>query len=188
MTFKKGRLEASQLLKPVQPQPDDNTNNTSDTEGKSGTWYWNKSANESCSDTEEERYSDIDEKNETRTEESKTQEEATPEVTLRWNRNGKSSLCGGYGKGSKSASQRQQKLARDFKREALQTYNIEALWQQGRSLGLISTANTQVRPGEPSQLLPINSVSSTFPSSNIPRRGPTHVSKQEANRIQRVEA
>ena len=98
LTFKKRRLEASRLLKPVQPQLDDNTNDTSDTESESGTWYWNESANESCFDTEEEGYSDIDEEDETRIEESKIQEEATPEVSLRWNRNGESSLHGGVRK------------------------------------------------------------------------------------------
>ena len=95
LTFKKRRLEASRLPKPVQPQPDqpqpdDNTNNTSDTEGESGTWYWNESANKSCSDTKEEGYSDIEEEDETKTgesetkiEESKIQEKATPDVSLR---------------------------------------------------------------------------------------------------------
>ena len=180
LTFKKRRLEASRLPKPVQPQPDqpqpdDNTNDTSDTEGESGTWYWNESANESCSDTEEEGYSDVEEEDETKTgesetktKESKIQEEITPNVSLRWNRDGESSLRGGYGKGSKSSSQRLRKLARDFKKEASQTYNIEALWQRGQSLGLTSVANSQVRPGEPSQLLPIDSVSSAFPLSDIP--------------------
>ena len=67
LTFKKRRLEASRLPKPVQPQPDDNTNDTSDTEGESGTWYWNESANESFSDTEEEGYSDVEEEDETKT-------------------------------------------------------------------------------------------------------------------------
>ena len=188
LTFKKRRLKASQLPKTVQPQPDDNTNDTSDTEGESGTWYWNESANESGSDTEEEGYSDVDEEDESRTEESK--EEATPEVSLmdiRWNRDGESSLRGGYGKESKSSSQRQQESARDLEKEASQTYNIEALWQRVRNLGLISAANSQVRPGEPSQLLPNDIVSSAFPLSNIPRGKPPPVSKQEAHRIQRVE-
>ena len=118
LTFKKRRLEASRLPKPVQPQSDDDNNNTSDTEGKSGTWYWNESANESCSDTEEEGYSDVEEDDkiktgdsETKIEQSRTQEEATPDVSLRWNRDGESSLRGGYGKGSKSSSHRHQKLA-----------------------------------------------------------------------------
>lgn len=175
LIFKKRRLEASRLPKPVQPQSNDGNNDTSDTEGESGTWYWNESANESYSDTEEEGYSDVEEddeiktgESETKIEESRTQEEATPNVSLRWNRDGESSLRGGYGKGSKSSSQRHRKLARDFKREASQTYNIEALWQRGQSLGLTSTANSQVRPGELSQLLPIDSISSAFPLSNIP--------------------
>ena len=97
LTFKKRRLEASLLPKPVQLQPDDNTYDTSDTEVEFGTWYWNKSANESDSDTEEEGYSDVDEEDKSRTEESRTQEEARPEVSLidiRWNKNGESSLRG----------------------------------------------------------------------------------------------
>ena len=95
LTFKKKRLETSRLSKSVQPlsdqpQPDNNTNNINDTKGKSGTWYQNKSANESCFDTEEERYSDVKEedetktrKSETKTEEFKIQKEATPDVSLR---------------------------------------------------------------------------------------------------------
>ena len=84
------------------------------------------------------------------------------DVSLRWNRDRESSLCGGYRKRSKSSSQRLQKLGQDFKKEALQTYNIEALLQQNQSLGLTSVANSQVKPGKPSQLLPIDSISSAF--------------------------
>ena len=43
------------------------------------------------------------------------------------------------------SSQRKRKSARDFEREASQTYNIEALWQQGQNLGPISAANSQVK-------------------------------------------
>ena len=50
-----------------------------------------------------------------------------PDVSLRWNKDREKSFCGGYGKRSKSSSQSHQKLARDFKKEASQTYNIEAL-------------------------------------------------------------
>ena len=90
LTFKKRRLEASQLPKLVQPQPDDNTNNTSDMEGESRTWYWNESANKIFSNIKEEGYSNIEEEDETKTEESetkiedsKTQEEDIPDVSLR---------------------------------------------------------------------------------------------------------
>lgn len=103
-------------------------------EDKSGTQYWNESANKSCSNTQEKRYSDVEEENETKIKESKTktekskiQKEAMLDVSLRWNRNGKSNFCGGYRKKSKSSSQRYQKLAQDFKRKTSQTYNIEAL-------------------------------------------------------------
>ena len=159
----------------MQPQPDDNkscTYDTSDAEGESGIWYSNESANESGSDMEVEGHSDVDEEVESRTKESRTQEEAKLQVFLndiRWNRDGESSLRGAYGKGSKSSSQRQRKSTRDFEREASQTYNIGALWQQGRDLGLTSATTSQVvRPGEPSQLLPNNSISSAFSLSNIP--------------------
>ena len=90
-----------------------------------------------------------------------------PDISLRWNRDRESSLHRGYGKGSKSSSQMLQKLARDFKKEASQTYNIKALRQQGQSLGLTFVANSQIRPGEPFQLLLIDSVSSAFFLSDI---------------------
>ncbi len=106
--------------------------------GKSGTWYWNESVNKSYSDIEEERYSNVKEKDETKTrefetkiEKSKIQKEAMPDVSLRWNKDRKSSLCRKYGKRSKSFSQRLRKLARDFKKKVSQIYNIEALWQLG---------------------------------------------------------
>ena len=39
LTFKKRRLKASQIPKPVQTQPDNNTNTTSNKVSKSATWY-----------------------------------------------------------------------------------------------------------------------------------------------------
>lgn len=58
--------------------------------------------------------------------------------------------------GSKSSSQRQRKSARDCERETSQTFNIGTLWQRGQNTGLISGAtNSQIRPGEPSQYLPL---------------------------------
>ena len=49
-------------------------------------------------------------------------------------------------------------------------------------------ANSQVRPGKPSQLLPIDSVSSAFPLSDIPRGGLPPVLTQGTHKIQQVEA
>ena len=48
-------------------------------------------------------------------------------------------------------------------------------------------ANSQVRPGKPSQLLPIDSISSTFLLSNIFWGGLPPVLTQETYRIQGVE-
>lgn len=72
LTFKKRKLEASKLPKPVQLQSDDNHNNISDTEDESKNWYWNENANKSCFDIVKERYSDIEEDDEIKTGKSET--------------------------------------------------------------------------------------------------------------------
>ena len=54
--FKKRRSEANSLPNSAQLRVDDrklSTADTTDTEGESGTWLWNESANETDSDTEE---------------------------------------------------------------------------------------------------------------------------------------
>ena len=61
--FKKRRQDSSSVPNLVQPLPDDNeanTSDTTDTEGESETWFWHESANESDSDSGEEGYSDVD--------------------------------------------------------------------------------------------------------------------------------
>lgn len=61
---------------------------------------------------EKKRYSDVNEKNKSRTEEFKIQKDVMSEVSLidiKQNKDGKSSLCEGYKKGSKSFFQKQQK-------------------------------------------------------------------------------
>lgn len=66
---KKRKSEASSLFNLPQPQIDKDklstgdTSNTGDTQGVSGTWFWNQSANKTESDSEEEDESEIDEKN-----------------------------------------------------------------------------------------------------------------------------
>lgn len=62
--FKKRRLEASFFLTSVQHGTDNNKLSTIDTSNekvKSGTWFWNKSANKTDSDFEEDGYGDVDE-------------------------------------------------------------------------------------------------------------------------------
>ena len=64
--FKKRRLEASPLLNSEQLNTDDDrlsTIDTSDDESDSAeTWFWNESANETDSDSEEEGCNNVDEK------------------------------------------------------------------------------------------------------------------------------
>ncbi len=64
-TFKKRRLEASSPLNSEQLNTDDDklsTIDTTDDDGDSaGTWYWNESANETDSDSEEESCNNVDE-------------------------------------------------------------------------------------------------------------------------------
>ena len=85
-SFKKRRSEASSLSTSDQREIDDNklsTTNTSDTEGDSGTWFWN----ESDSDSREEG-NGVDE-GRLKEEHSKTEKEATSEVPkkeLKWNK------------------------------------------------------------------------------------------------------
>ena len=83
LTFQKRRLEASRLPKLVQPQLDDNINNTSNTESKSGTRYLNKSANKHCFDTKEKEYSDVEEEDETKTKDSETKTKESKIILIR---------------------------------------------------------------------------------------------------------
>ena len=79
-SFKKRRSEASSLLTSDQCEIDDNklsTSDTSDTEDDSRTWFWNESANESDSDSEE--GGDVDD-GDLKEDHSKTEREASPKV------------------------------------------------------------------------------------------------------------
>ena len=60
------------------------------------------------------------------------------------------------------------KYAREFKKEASQTYNIQALWQRSKDLGMISQANSQVELEQPRESQPNAGVSSIFPLSQVP--------------------
>ena len=80
-------------------------------------------------------------------------------MEIKWNKVGKRNLRGEYGKGSKSTQMRHNKSARDLEKEASKIYNIEALWQRSRDLGMISKANNQVGLEQLTELQPNNSVS-----------------------------
>ena len=88
--FKKRRSEASPLPNPAQLRVDDHklsTADTTDTEGESGTWFWNESANETDSDTEEEGNGNHEK--DLKGDESSTEEAVSSEVhkvEIEWSR------------------------------------------------------------------------------------------------------
>lgn len=133
--YKKRRSEANSLPNSAQLRVDDrklSTADTTDTEGESGTWFWNESANETDSDTEDEENGNHEkdlEGNESRTEEAVSSE--VHKVEIKWSREGQDKLRGGYGKGSKRTQMRHQKSAREF-------------LQNIRYLGIMATKS---RPG-----------------------------------------
>ncbi len=133
---KKRRCEVNLVTDPAQLEIDNDklsTTDTSDTEGESRTWFWNESANEDDSDTEEggeeedkESNSDIDE--------VRTQ--------MKWNEEGDDKLRGAYGNGSRSTSRREQKSTRQLDKKASKTYNIWGLWQLNIELVMAFIANS----------------------------------------------
>ena len=164
----------------------DDTNDTEDTkevEEEEETWFWHESANESESDTEDDGgYSDIER------EESKTEEEAAPPKPpkkIHWDKKGEDNLRGFYGKGSLATLKRKKKAAKELEKEASKSYDIGALWQRNRNLGLFSQASTQSEQGEGSESCSGNSENRVYPLSQVPS-GCTPLSQEESFREQRV--
>ena len=172
--FKKRRLEASSLLNQLNTDDDKlSTIDTSDNESDSArTWFWNESANESDSDSEEEGCNNVDE--EDLEEEQPRMEQAT--------------LCGGYGKGSRSTQMLHNKSARELRKETSKTHNIQALWQRSQDLGMISQANSQVELEQPRELQPNAGLSSILPLSQVPRGCLPPFSKQQHSKNHRIKA
>lgn len=149
---KKRKIEVNTTLEPgINDQlcnvDTSNTSDKDDLEEANGTWFWNLSANELCSDLEEEPQekrqldkSGLDvELEEPRSEEAVPLRNAVKEI--RWNKEGENNLKGSYGKGSRSTNKRQKKATKELEKEVSKTHNIMALWQRNRDLGLISKAN-----------------------------------------------
>ena len=120
LSSKRRKVEASLFLISAQLEIDDNKlskTDTSDTEGESGTWFWNESANESDSNSEEEGEGDKEEEegedteSNAETEEPRTEKAVSPEIEIKWNKEGEDKLCGVHGNGSASMSKRIQKAA-----------------------------------------------------------------------------
>ena len=135
---------------------------------------------------EEEGSEDVDGEN-LEGEQSKAKQAVSPkasQVELKWNKEGEQNLRGGYGKGLKRTPMRHNKSARDLKTEASKTYNIQALWQRSRDLGMISKINTPVGLEQRMELQPNNSVSSVLPLSKTPCNCPPSLPQQQIDRNQ----
>ena len=126
--FEKKILEASSVHNLLQqPSVHNDKPNTIDTspantndEEETATWFWNKNANETDSDKEEKDVGEGDGKD--LKEQSKTEQAVSHQalrVELKWKKNRKNNLRGGYRKGLKSTQMRHNKLARDLKKKAL---------------------------------------------------------------------
>ena len=189
--FKKRRLEASPLLNSEQLNTDDNklsTIDTSDDESDSAeTWFWNESANETDSDSEEEGCNNVDKKDLGK-KQSRMEQAVDPKVELKWNWKGEQTLCGGYGKGSRSTQMLHNKSARELRKEASQTYNIQALWQRSKDLDMISQANSQDELEQSKESQSNAGVSSISPLSQVPRGCLPPPFKQQHSKNYRIEA
>ena len=188
--FKKQKLEQAQRLNTEQPRIDDNKPSTSDTgdtdadTDEEGTWFWNKSANELESDSECSGYSD--EEGDLGPEGSRTEEEAPSQKQpkeIKWNKDGEGNLRGVYGQGSVATFYRKKRAAKKWEEEGHKSYNIQALWQRSRDLGLISNTNAQPEPSE--ALDPGDAdANSLYPLSKVPSGCSLSQSKQEVDREQ----
>ena len=61
---------------------------------------------------------------------------------IKWHKERENNLRGGYEKGSRSTNNIQRKATKELEKEASKTYDIRALWQRNRDLGLILKASS----------------------------------------------
>ena len=121
---KKWKVEATLFLHAAQLEIADDklsTTDTSDTKAESGTWFWNESPNESDSDTEEgvdKGEEGKDNESNPEIEESRVERAVSPEIEIRWNKEGENKLRGAYGNGSMSMLRRVRKSALDLEKQA----------------------------------------------------------------------
>ena len=120
--FKKRRLEARSVptIRSQSKIDDDklSTIDTTDTEEEEETWFWNESANETNSDTEEDGDDvdglDLD------LEESRTERAVSPgacKTQIKWKKEGEDKLRGTYGKGSKGPRCDTKNLLENYKKK-----------------------------------------------------------------------
>lgn len=186
MASKKRNVEASLVFNLAQLEIDNNklsTTNISNTEGESETWFWNKSANESNSDTKKEgdkkEEKGKDNKSNLEIEKPSIESAVNPKIEIKWNKKGENKLYGVYRNGSISTLRRVWKTALKLDKQASKTYNIRELWQQNIDLSRISTVNSQIELVQVPESQPNNNISSGFLSSKIPYGSISLLSSQE---------
>lgn len=145
------------------------TSDASDADGMKDVCSWNESGKETNSDSDFGKKSDED--SDYGPEESRAEKEAVLETQpkgIQWNREGGGKLRGGYGKGSRARTEREKKFANELKKEVSKIYNIMALWQRNRDLGIISEAKTQSWVAKDSESGPTPEINPLYPLSQVP--------------------
>ena len=191
--FKKQKL--SKIPPPSntkQPCTDDTQSNTGDMDNTEdeATWFWNESANETESDSESGRKSDVEEPSLDqalpRTKEAVSIQSYPKKIS--WNQGGKDKLRGNYRKESVFTLRRRKKSAQELEKKASKTYNIAALWQRSRDLGLVSNASTPERLAKSSNSGIVDAPNPMHSLSQISSGCTPTKSKQEIEKEQRINA
>lgn len=126
--FKKKRLEVNSFSNSAQLKVDNyklSTTNITNTKSESGTWFWNKSTNETDLDTKKEKNGNH--KKDLESDEFRVKEVVSSEihkVETKWSRKKHNKLGEGYGKESKKTQITPQKLAWELEKEASKIYDI----------------------------------------------------------------
>ena len=93
-------------------------------------------------------------------------------------------MRGVYGQGSVATLYRKKKAMKKWEDEGHKSYNIQALWQRNRDLGLISDTSSQQGPGRSSDLG--DDVDSLHPLIEVPLGHNPSRSKQELDQEKRT--
>ena len=103
--------------------------------------------------------------------ESTVPSSAPTSLGLKYTKKGEDQLRGFYGNGSRATTHRRKNEAREREKQALNTYNLKALWQRGTELGILSKPCTGKESDESVESLPsYNLVSPPNSSlSQVPR-------------------
>lgn len=120
---------------------------------------------------------------------ARTEEEAESHKTpkeIKWNKRGEDNLRGFYGNGSRATLKRKKNVAKLLEKEASKCYNIGALWQRNRELGLIyqDSAQSELEKNTKSGIDEDKNVA--HPLSQVPLGGSTFSPNQSSFTKRRI--